>query len=154
MNDLELAKAHLRKNELCLAIALDGKIIFESTEMGVKALVDLTNQKIDISASSVADTVIGKAAATLCIHAGVRSIHADMISEAAIPILRSRGIIFEFEFSVPVIHNRQKDGPCPFERLLGSDGGGNIENESIDDDLRKILALSEELRQKTIGPEP
>ena len=147
MNDLELATAHLRKNELCLAIALDGKIIFESTEMGVKALVDLTNQKIDITGSSVADTVIGKAAATLCIHAGVLAIHAGMISGSAIDILKTHKIIFEFEFSVPVIHNRQKDGPCPFEKLTAQD-------TDIDDSVRKILALSEKLRQSPIGHGP
>lgn len=65
--------------------------------------------------SSVADKVVGKAAATLMIRGGVAHIYADVISEPAIALLKNSAVEFKFGQSVPFIENWDKSGICPLE---------------------------------------
>ena len=70
--------------------------------------------------ADVADKVIGRAAALLFAHGGVRSIWAARMSEAARDFLRAAGIVFEYDELVPAILNRDGTDLCPMEqRALG-----------------------------------
>ena len=76
MNDIQLAWNTLNKQNLTLVIVKKGKILYRSTERGIKPLyLALQELDKDLIGASLADRVIGKAAALLSMHAGMRSIH-------------------------------------------------------------------------------
>jgi len=66
--------------------------------------------------ADVADRVIGRAAALLFAHGGVRSVWAARMSETARDFLQTTGIAFEYEELVPAILNRDGTGLCPMEQ--------------------------------------
>ncbi len=117
--DLELAKSRLLDRDLTLVIVKEGKVIFETRSQGVggflQAIEELGKRLI---ASSVADKIVGAAAAKLCVYSGVASVFAATISEEGIRVLEDNGITREFENEVPNILNTDKTDICPFEKLV------------------------------------
>ncbi|MFA5523610.1 MAG: DUF1893 domain-containing protein [Tissierellales bacterium] len=118
MKDLELAKEVLAEKELTIAIVKEGKIIFTSTDKGIKpmytAVLDL---KEDLKGASVADRVIGRAAAILCKHVDIKGLYTKLISHEAIKVFEDTTISFFYDESSPYIKNRDKTDMCPVEKL-------------------------------------
>ncbi|WP_251623914.1 DUF1893 domain-containing protein [Odoribacter lunatus] len=67
--------------------------------------------------ASVADKVIGKAAAALMIAGGVKEIYADIISQPALSLLQPTGIKVKYGQCVDHIINRTQTGWCPLETI-------------------------------------
>lgn len=65
--------------------------------------------------ASLADKIVGKAAATLMVLGGVREVYADIICLSAIDLLRNSKIQLNYGIVVPNITNRTKTGLCPLE---------------------------------------
>ena len=65
--------------------------------------------------ASVADKVVGKAAAALMVLAKIKEMYAEVISQPAFDLLRSNGIGVIYEKVVPHIINRAGMGLCPLE---------------------------------------
>jgi len=132
MKDIELAKKLLNDEEKALVIVKDGKVLYSSEGKGIKplylALIELKDQ---LQGSSVADKVIGRAAAMICQHAGIKEVHAKLISEKAIDVLKNTSIAYEYEIMVPYIKNRDLSGMCPIESL-------SLEANTIDELMLKI----------------
>lgn len=70
-----------------------------------------------LQGASIADKVVGKGAAALMILGGVSRLHAGLISEPALTLLRTSRIRFSYDKKVPQIQNRTKTGICPVETL-------------------------------------
>lgn len=88
------------------------------TQRGVKDLYAiLENTPLLLKGASVADKVIGKAAAALMVLGGVREIYADVISSNALSILDTSDLKVSYSLAVPHIVNRAGDGWCPLETL-------------------------------------
>jgi len=120
--DLELAKLKLKERDLTLVMVREGKIIFETKSQGVSGFLQAI-EKLGkrLVASSVADKIVGAAAAMLCIYSGVSSVFAVTISEEGIRVLKDNDIIYKFENRVSNILNHDKTDICPFEKLaIGS----------------------------------
>ena len=66
--------------------------------------------------ADVADKVIGRAAALLFCHGGVRSIWAETMSQSAAQFLAWQGIAYSYDALVPAILNRGGTGLCPMEQ--------------------------------------
>jgi hypothetical protein len=66
--------------------------------------------------ATVSDKLVGKAAALLFAHGGVRSLWAARMSEAARDFLRAAGIDFDYGELVPAILNRDGTDLCPMEQ--------------------------------------
>lgn len=120
--DLELAKLRLKERDLTLVIVKEGQVIFETKSQGVggflQAIEKLGKRSI---ASSVADKIVGAAAAMLCVYSSVSSVFAVTISEEGIRVLEDNNISYKFENHVPNILNHDKTEICPFEKLaIGS----------------------------------
>jgi len=117
--DLELAKSRLKDRDLTLVIVKEGKVIFETRSQGVggflRAIEKLGKRLV---ASSVADKIVGAAAAMLCVYSEVSSVFAATISEEGIRVLENNQIIYQFENEVPNILNHDKTDICPFEKLV------------------------------------
>jgi hypothetical protein len=122
MPDLEMAKHHMKEQGYNLVIAKGGKIVFATRRSGVSGFltaIDKLNRE-DLVDSSVADRVVGRAAAMLCLYCAVKAVHAVVLSEEGKELLEKNSVQFQFESLVPNILNRQKTGTCPFEQMVSS----------------------------------
>lgn len=115
---LEKAKRILNEGGCTLAL-INGEKQFTSTLMGIAPVLELLEGCPELlSGASVADKVVGKAAALLFIYGGVKQIYADVISTYALSALESAGVSAQFSRKVPFIKNRAGDGMCPMEKKV------------------------------------
>ena len=120
--DLKIAKLRLKEKDLTLVIVKEGKVIFETKSQGIGGFLQAV-EKLGkrLVASSVADKIVGAAAAMLCAYSEVSSVFAVTISEEGIKVLEDNNIVYKFESQVPNILNNDKTDICPFEKLaIGS----------------------------------
>lgn len=119
MNDLEIAKKRLKENSLSFCIVKKGEIIFESSSEGIRDLVQIIDKlHSSLNEASIADTVVGKAAALLCVYSKFDSVFAATISEEGLKVLKANHIVTEFESLVPRIMNKNKTDICSFEKMV------------------------------------
>jgi len=118
MNDLEIARKTLKENNLSIVFVKDGKVILKGNSKGVIDLI-LAIDKFGsrLENSSVADSVVGKAAASLSIFLKVNSVFAGKISRLAVDILKEKNIHFEYDELVEKILNRNGTDICPLEKI-------------------------------------
>ena len=135
MDDLKLAKNRLKENDLTLVFVKDGKIIFEGKFKGMRELILAVDKfESQLKNSSVADSVVGKAAASLFILSKVNSVFAGKISEAAIDFLKEKNIPFEYDEMVEKILNKDGTDTCPFEKIV-------LSSKSPEETYRKIKSF-------------
>lgn len=118
MEDIELAKEMLIREEYALVAVKDGEVIFKSTEKGIKPMYILATEKREIiKGASVADKVIGRGAALLSVYLDVKEIYGNLISKAGIEVLEENRISYSFGKSCDYIKNRDGTDYCPIEKL-------------------------------------
>ena len=116
-SDLELAKLKLTKDDLSLVIVKKNKVIFKTKKPGINGLLQaIKNLDKNLVKSSVADKIVGVAAAMLCVYAGVSSVFAITISDLGIKVLKDNNIEYHFQNKVSNIMNQNKTDVCPFEK--------------------------------------
>lgn len=141
MKDIDMAVELLEKEKLALAIVKDGKVIFSSSDKGIKPLYTaVKEQKNELEGSSVADRVTGRAAAMLCAYAGIKELKTKLISDNAINILKETNILYEYDEHTSYIKNRDKTGMCPVETL-------SLKAENIDELIKGIEAFLESIKR-------
>jgi UDP-3-O-acyl-N-acetylglucosamine deacetylase len=117
-HDLELAKLKITKNDISLVIVKNGQIVFETKKQGVSGFlqaIETLNQ--NLAGASVADKIVGVAAAMLCVYSKVSSVFALTVSESGFHVLKENNVFCQFEKKVENILNRDKTDVCPFEKL-------------------------------------
>ena len=118
-HDLILAKEALFNGELSLVLARNGQLIFKSKSHGIADMIAMIDELGKLTeGASLADSVVGRAAALLCVYAGITSVYGSRMSEGAVAILKSKGIHHEFGELVPRILNRKMDDVCPFDKAV------------------------------------
>lgn len=118
MNLLAKAKSIL-SSEKATFVALKGAEIYISRARGVAPILEKIDEDPSfLNGATVADKVIGKAAAMLLSKYGVREIHALLISEKALCYLENTTVTVTYEVIVPHIINRDKTGMCPMEKCV------------------------------------
>ena len=86
---------------------------------GFLQAIETLDQNLD--GASVADKIVGVAAAMLCVYSKVSSVFALTVSESGLSALKENNILCQFEKKVENILNRDKTDVCPFEKLaIGS----------------------------------
>ncbi|MCH5147010.1 MAG: DUF1893 domain-containing protein [Clostridiales bacterium] len=90
-----------------------GELTFN--EHGVKTLLSLQSA---LAGASVADKVVGKAAAMLLVRGGAIEVYAEVVSEPALEVFKRHGVPCVFGELVPNIINRNKTGICPMEQAV------------------------------------
>lgn len=107
----------LLHRDKCSCVIANGEIrMFR--QRGVADLYELLSREPEfLQGSSIADKVIGKAAAALMILGGVKEIYADVISEPALALLRETAVKVSFGQAVDHIINRTQTGWCPLETI-------------------------------------
>lgn len=118
-NDLDIAKQRLKQKNLALVIAKRGEVVFETSSHGIGGLLKVIEElDKEMNGSSVADRIVGKAAALLCVYAGVVAVFAVTASEKGIQALKDNNVLCRFGNEVPHILNYKRNDICPFEKLV------------------------------------
>lgn len=118
MNNLKLAKSTLFENEYSIVVVKENEIVYKSESKGLQSLISLyKTKKNTLEDSSIADKVIGRAAALILIGSNIKEVYADLISQNAIEILNKSNIPYEYKSQVKEIRNRDNTGMCPMEEL-------------------------------------
>jgi len=108
----------LHSEGLTLVLKSDDGTIHRFTQRGVKDLLTLVTESPEtLKGALIADKAVGKAAAACMVMGGVKRVHADVMSEPALALLRQHGVEAEYGTLVDHIINRTGDGWCPMERL-------------------------------------
>lgn len=115
MTDLEIAKANLEGHSICLC--KDGKIITDDGR-GISPMMRFIHERRDLSGYSVADIIVGKAAAMLFVKAGIASVYGKVTSTAARDYLQQYQIPCTWDALTEKIINRKGDDICPMEKTV------------------------------------
>lgn len=116
MKDIEIAKNELKDNITCVLVK--DEIIYKSELKGIAPVMKCLNENIDLKGFSVADKVVGRAAAFLFIKAGIKEIYTEIISDGAIQLLNDYNIPFTYNTKVDKIINKTGDDICPMEKTV------------------------------------
>jgi hypothetical protein len=119
MRDLDIARDYLKKNDRTFVVAKEGRIVHETDSPGILGLLTAVEKLGKESRdSSLADKIVGEAAAQLCVYSGIMGVFAVTLSEGGKRVLENNKIPCEYESLVPHILNRTKTDFCPFEKLV------------------------------------
>jgi len=114
---MHLAK-RLKNNPLSIVV-VNGTDIYESDKRGIAPIMQLFSENPTfLSNASVADKIVGKAAAMLFIRGGIKELCALTISEPALECLQARGISVIYDKKVKNIINRSGTDICPMEKAV------------------------------------
>ena len=126
-DDLDLAKRTLREEELSLAVAKNGKVLFRSKSHGVSDLLAMISDVGRLAeGASLADSIVGRAAALLCVYSKIIAVYGANMSEGALSVFKANDIKCEYGTLVPKILNRKKNDICPFDKAVLGTNDPNI----------------------------
>jgi hypothetical protein len=118
MQDLEIAKKRLNEKRLTLSIVKNGNIIFETGSSGISGFLEAIEKFGNgLEGVSVADRVVGKAIALLCVYANVKAVYALILSKRAKSVFEKYAVYHEWEELVENILDVKRSRTCPFEKL-------------------------------------
>src|SRR5574344_568332 len=117
-SDISYALRILKEKNESIVIVKDNNVLYESKLDGLKSIVYLIDNKVDIEGSSVADKIIGKAAALLLSYKKVKEVYANILSEKAVEVLKDNLIVFNYSEMTKNIINRTNTGMCPMEKAV------------------------------------
>jgi hypothetical protein len=117
--DLEIAKKRLIENRVSLSMVKEGKILFESRSNGLRDLFEaVIRLGTLLRNASIADQIVGKAAAFLFVYSCANSVFAVTISEKGLKLLEQNNVHAEFQNVVPNMLNKERTDVCPFEKMV------------------------------------
>lgn len=141
MKDLDIAKEKLVADDLAICIVKNGKTIYTSKEKGIYPIYNAYKKmKDNLSGASIADRVIGKAAAMISDSVSISNLYTVIITEEALSILSDVNV--EYSKIVPFIKNRDKTDHCPIEKLSRRVKDTNELIKEIENFLKKIERIS------------
>ncbi len=118
MTNIQKAKA-LLKEEKATLVAVNKDKVHISHSRGVAPILNIIDENPQLlNGASIADKVIGKAAAMLLVRYGVAEIHAVLISEKALSYLKNKSVTVTYETTTEHIINRDKTDMCPMEKCV------------------------------------
>ncbi|MBE5730866.1 MAG: DUF1893 domain-containing protein [Clostridiales bacterium] len=135
MIDKGYAEGLLGGETRCAVIKGDKK--FTSTKRGIAPLIELAGSGEDYSGGFAADRKVGKAAALIYAHVGIRTLYAAVLSKAALSVLDRYGIEYAYGTLAEYIINRSGDGLCPMEQTV----------RNIDDPDEALIKLQETVQR-------
>jgi hypothetical protein len=117
MKDLETAKTLLYRKELTLSIVKNGETLFETRSSRISGFLGAIEKLGDtLEGASLADRVVGKAIALLCVCTKIKEVYAEVLSEKAKQVLEENRIGHEWKELVQIVLDLNRGGICPFER--------------------------------------
>lgn len=117
MTQLQRAAEALQNNNYTF-VCINGNTVYTSTAKGIAPIMEQLEEPSPLCCSSIADKVIGKAAALLLIKGHIKELYAEILSEYAHSVLEASNIKHTWGRLVPYIINRTGDGMCPMEQCV------------------------------------
>ncbi len=117
--NLEKAKEILKTGDTTCVLCL-GDCVYISEKSGISPMLDYLSEGINFAGYSAADKIVGKAAALLFAKAGVCEVYGEVVSRAALPVLKRYGIACTWGTLADHIINRRGDGCCPMEETVAA----------------------------------
>ncbi len=129
MGDFDLAKDLITNGDYVCVVVKNDEIIYTSKARGIFPLYEAKEiLKIDLNGASLADRIVGKAAAMIAVESGITSIHGQVMSENAIKYIQSHEIGYSYDKWTEYIKNRERTGMCPVEtRAMTTDDYEELE---------------------------
>ena len=135
---LELAKLALRASQCTLAVAKDG-VVETFYSRGVADLLQLHDTEPErLCGASVADKIIGKAAASILILSGVKEAYAPRITEGALRLLSEHGVKAECDVAIDRVENRTHTGRCPLDTVCAELSEPQEMLKTVRDKIRQL----------------
>ena len=128
-------------NKYTCAVKYDDRIIFTSTEKGVKPLLDYIMGGYKYNDITIVDKIIGKGAMFLAIKCKAKKVITPIISKRALDLANMYNVNVEYKKIVPEIINRTGTDRCPIENAVL-----NINN--IEEAYNVIIRTLKELSNK------
>ena len=117
MNDLNIAKSSLSQKGLTFIIVKNGTVLFETGSHRISGFLGAIEQfGVRLKGASVADRVVGKAIALLCVYAGIREVYAEVLSRKAQAVLEENGVPCGWKELVDTILDLNRSDVCAFEK--------------------------------------
>lgn len=118
MNDIEKAKQLLAEKQLTFVAVNNGEIR-TSVKRGVMPVIELIDSEPEfLNGASVADKVIGKAAAMLLTAYGVKEIYTPLTSDNALNFIETKHTELKYDKKTEFIINRDGTDMCPMEKTV------------------------------------
>ncbi len=109
----------LESGTATLALCKDQKLILSRFGRGIAPALELLDKHADLLQNAdVYDLIIGKAAASVFILGGAKSVFGMTMSDSAIELLSRYGIPCSWHTRTEQIINRRGTGLCPFEQAV------------------------------------
>ncbi len=118
-NDLTRAVQLLNEAD-STCVLCKGETTHISRKSGISPMLDWITGGMELNGFSAADKIVGKAAAMLFDLAGIREIHAQVLSQSALDYLNAKNIAVSYDALTPYIINRRGDGICPMEEVTAA----------------------------------
>ena len=120
MNDMKrLNEARLEFHGSVRCVAYNDDGLHTSSEKGLLPLIKWLEADPDfLRGASVADKVVGRAAAMIMVYGGVSEVYASVVSDSALSLLKEAGIACTYSMTCIAVSNRRGDGICPMERAV------------------------------------
>lgn len=116
--DLQKAIDNLKQGQFKLVAVKAGQLIYCGLGRGISPLLELYEKKVPgLAGSSIADQVVGNAAALLYLELGVAQVYGELLSSTARIFLESAGIFVKGGRIVPQILSSDRQQLCPMERI-------------------------------------
>ena len=115
MTDIEIAVNNLSGHSICLC--RNGES-FTDDGRGISPMMRFLAEGMELNGYSVADVIVGKAAAMLFVKAGIVCVHGKVMSESGKKYLESHGIPCSYDKLTEKIINRQGTDICPMEKTV------------------------------------
>lgn len=119
MNHTQLKQELQNGGYTCVAFDQNG-LYYSSFARGVAPLAELCEKNTSHVPLYVADKIIGKAAALLCVKCRITMLYTPVITHSALTVLQSHDISVKCDQKVEYIKNRTGTGKCPMEQLADS----------------------------------
>jgi len=142
LGDLEIAKQLIEKEYLTLCIVKDEHVLFQTSSHGISGFLNAIHL-LDgrLADASVADKVVGKAIALLCLYSKVRAVYGNVMSRGAKSLFEENMVRIEYDELVDSILGDCRSGKCPFEALADS-------ISDPEEAYKKLKRLQDSLRQR------
>lgn len=118
-----------------------GENILTSDKKGIAPMLGFIDEGTNLRGYSVADLVVGKAAAMLFVKAGLSEVFAKNLSKSGKEYLEKHEITVKCDVLTDKILNRSGDGICPMECAVS-------DTEDFDEGYRLIKERLEILMKK------
>jgi len=137
------AKELIAREKATVVSVREGVFVATARDRGVAPLVQLLDYRPEtLKGACLVDKVVGRAAAALCVTAGVTCVHGVLMSEGAKAFLEAKGVKATADKLVPTILDREQKGECPLEQAV----------KGLDDTAKMVAAVRAKLAElKAVG---